>query len=283
MRPMLWARRALTLAACALAVSAWPMADTPLKVIVPAPAGGTMDTVARILGQQITEDTGRVVLVENRAGAVGSIGLQAMLQAPADGNTIVLGAGQPACGIPPGHEGAVRAAQGHREHRPDRAHQSRPRDVGQLPGEGFPRTHRATEEAQRRSDLRELQAGHGLALRGADASGKAGLDAQHVGYHGSPPAFKDVLGGEVDIMFDGMLTSVAAHQGGQVARLRHRRGLTRSHHLPDVPTRRKSVIPTSSFEARVGIIGSPKLKPEVLARQQGVIKKAAAPPRWATS
>ena len=74
-----------------LALGAWALGDKPLKVIVPAPAGGTTDIAARVVGQQMSLDTGRPVIVENRPGASGSIGVNAMLQAAPDGNTIVVG------------------------------------------------------------------------------------------------------------------------------------------------------------------------------------------------
>ena len=74
-----------------LAFSAWALGDKPLKIIVPAPPGGTTDIAARVVGQQISVDIGRPVIVENRPGASGSIGLNAMLQAAPDGDTIVVG------------------------------------------------------------------------------------------------------------------------------------------------------------------------------------------------
>src|SRR5438105_4691564 len=87
-----FARHALALIGWSLAISACAVENKPLRVIVPAPAGGSMDIAARIVGQQMAADTGRTVVVENRVGATGSIGLNAMLQAPPDGNTIVIGA-----------------------------------------------------------------------------------------------------------------------------------------------------------------------------------------------
>jgi len=86
------ARPAMVLIGWSLAFGVMAFGGTPMKIIVPAPAGGTMDVVARIVGQQMSTEMGRPVIVENRAGATGSIGLQAMLQAVPDGNTIVLGA-----------------------------------------------------------------------------------------------------------------------------------------------------------------------------------------------
>lgn len=71
------------LAPYAAAQSGWP--TKAITIVVPAPPGGTSDTLARILANQIKGRTGATVLVDNKAGAAGSIGLQAMLAAPSDG------------------------------------------------------------------------------------------------------------------------------------------------------------------------------------------------------
>lgn len=91
MRLRQFARPTMVLAGWSLALSAWALGDKPLKVIVPAPPGGTMDIAARVIGQQLSVDMGRPVVVENKAGATGSIGLNAMLKSEPDGNTILLG------------------------------------------------------------------------------------------------------------------------------------------------------------------------------------------------
>jgi tripartite-type tricarboxylate transporter receptor subunit TctC len=85
-------RVCVTLAGCALACSAWAWADRSLRLIVPAPPGGTADIVARIAGNQLATEIGQPVVVENRPGAGGGIGMKAMLNAPADGNTLVVAA-----------------------------------------------------------------------------------------------------------------------------------------------------------------------------------------------
>lgn len=57
---------------------------------MPAPAGGTADTIARVVGQQLSTDIGQPVVVENKPGAAASIGLQAMLRAAPDGQTLAM-------------------------------------------------------------------------------------------------------------------------------------------------------------------------------------------------
>ena len=80
---------AFALTAASAALAAWPD-DQPVKIIVPQAAGGTNDTVARLVGVELGKALKQVVLVENRPGASGAIGMQAVVQARADGYTLGL-------------------------------------------------------------------------------------------------------------------------------------------------------------------------------------------------
>ncbi len=78
----------LTAAAAASAADDWP--NRPITIIVPSGAGGSTDNVARLVSEQLSKQLGQAVVVENKAGASGIIGLQAALRAPADGYTFVI-------------------------------------------------------------------------------------------------------------------------------------------------------------------------------------------------
>ncbi|QTD46549.1 Bug family tripartite tricarboxylate transporter substrate binding protein [Ottowia testudinis] len=79
---------ALTLAATQALASAWP--QRPIKLIVPYPAGGLTDVVSRLVGDELGRVLNTPIVIDNRAGAGGQIGLQALLQAPRDGYTMAL-------------------------------------------------------------------------------------------------------------------------------------------------------------------------------------------------
>lgn len=74
--------------AFAQALTAWP--TKPIKIVVPFPAGGTSDVLARILGQKMSENWGQAVVVENRPGTSGNLGADLVAKSPADGHTLVL-------------------------------------------------------------------------------------------------------------------------------------------------------------------------------------------------
>ena len=88
---------ALFCTGAALAQS-WP--DRPLRLIVPFPAGGTVDAVARIAAQRLADSVKQPVVVDNRAGAGGSIGTEAVARATPDGYTLLMGTGAPTAPTP---------------------------------------------------------------------------------------------------------------------------------------------------------------------------------------
>jgi tripartite-type tricarboxylate transporter receptor subunit TctC len=273
----LYARAATVLVGWTLAVSAWAFGDKPLKLIVPAPAGGTMDIVARLLGQQLTGEIGQPVIVENRPGAGGGIGIQALLQSAADGNTLLVGASNLLAEIPHvikqpfdplkdlipvatvAKSGIVLVTN------------------ASSPTRDFKALVAHLEKNKGKTSYATYSPGTVSHYAGAIMSDQLGLDMQHVPFAGSPPALQNLLGGQVDIMFDGMLTSVPMIKAGKLRPYAFT-GSVRSRHLPDVPTMTELGFPQLQFVGWVGVIGSAKLPPAVLAKAQDALKKAASAP-----
>src|SRR4051812_7232261 len=88
LQPLLAA--ALLAASFAATAQAWPV--RPVKVIIPFPPGGTLDTLGRSLAQKLADQLGQPFVVENRAGGNGTIGADAVAKAPADGYTLLFNA-----------------------------------------------------------------------------------------------------------------------------------------------------------------------------------------------
>ena len=78
------------LALAAVAAASWAQGAAPLRIIVPYAAGGSTDVIARAIGQKVGEILGQPAVVDNRPGASGNLGMQALLQSPADGHTLAM-------------------------------------------------------------------------------------------------------------------------------------------------------------------------------------------------
>ncbi len=253
--------------------AAWP--DRPLKLIVPAPAGGTSDIVARVFGQKLSADIGQPVVIENKAGAGGAIGLQAMLQAPADGYTLALGPSNVLTEIP--H--VMKVPYDPMKDILPVASVARAGAVlvtaASVPAKDF--SSLLAYLKPRKGSYGSYSAGSASHYAGLILSDKAQLDMQHIGYPGSPPALQALLGGQLDFMFDGMLTSVPLIKTGKL-RAYAFTGKKRSRYLPDVPTTAELGYPDLQFMSWIGLMGSPKLPADVLAKIHAAAQKAASDP-----
>ncbi len=259
---------------CVLTCSAWAWGDKPIKLIVPAPPGGTIDAVARLVGQQLSAEIGQPVIVDNRPGAGGSIGIQAMLNAPADGNTLTVVASNVLAEIPHvmklpydplkdvvpiaslGRSGMVLVS------------------AASHPARDFPALLAELKSRKGKTSFATYSPGTVSHYNGLILSHTAGLDMQDVGYPGSPPALQALLGNQVDIMFDGMVTAVPLIKSGKL-RAYAFSGKQRSRYLPDVPTVAEVGYPALQSASWVGMIAPAKLPPQVLAEIQAVMRKVA--------
>ncbi|WP_188588604.1 Bug family tripartite tricarboxylate transporter substrate binding protein [Achromobacter denitrificans] len=277
MRLQRFARPALALIGWSLAFGAWALGDKPLRVIVPGPAGGTVDIAARVIGQQMSMDIGRPVIIENRPGATGSIGLSAMLKADPDGDTIALGPSNMLVEAPQvmkvPYDPLTDIVTIARVALTSYALVS----SANYPAQDFQSLVEHLKTRKGKSSFASYGTGTVSQYSGLIFSSQTGLDMQHVAYLGSPPALQDVIGGQVDIMFDGMVTSLPLIRSGRL-RPYAVAGKNRSRYLPDVPTMSELGYPEIQFQGQVCFYGSSKLSPEVLAKLQATIAKAASVP-----
>ena len=270
----------LLLAALAAVTAPLAMAwtDKPVKMIVPAPAGGTMDVVARILADQMSADIGQPVIVDNKPGAGGAIAVQAMMAAPADGQTIMVTASNILTEIP--HVMKTNF---------DPLKDVRP--VATVARASMVLVAGPSVQAQ---DLKGLiayvkanpgklsfasySAGTASQYAGMIFNQKAGLDLQHVPFAGSPPALTQVMGGQIAVMFDGIVTSLPQIKGGKLKAL----GVaskTRSAQLPDVPTLAEQGFPDIDFSNWVGTAVASGVPSAIVDKINAATLKAAAAPK----
>ena len=218
----------------------------PLKLIVPFPPGGSTDVIARMIALRLGDALKTTVVVENKPGVGSVLGTDAVAKAAADGYTLVVSA-NPA--IAPGP--LMRTSMPYDPVR-DFTHLAL---LGTFPNGFVVRTeHPAKTMAEfiamaraRPGALNYSSAGLGSAgfLTGELLKQAAGIDMVHVPYKGSGPAITDLLGGQLDGMFESLVTATGYVRGGKL-RLLSVSGDVRSKTFPDVP---------ALTEAAPGVVG----------------------------
>ncbi len=232
--------RILAAAAIALALAsttamaAWP--EKALKLVVPYPAGGTTDVLARAIGQKLSERLGQPVVIENRAGAGGTIGSAAVAQAEPDGYTLVLGT--------VGTHGVNYAMNEKLAYHPLKDF------VGVIPIASVPNVLVVRSDAPYRTladIIADAKKRPGILTHGSSGIGaspqlslqvlmrEAGIKINEVLYRGSSPVITDLLGGHVTMAFDAIATSLPHIKSGAFRPLAVS-SKARLKSLPDVPS-----------------------------------------------
>jgi tripartite-type tricarboxylate transporter receptor subunit TctC len=238
-------------------------------LIVPFPAGGPSDILARLIGQNLSVHLGQPFIIENRVGANGNIGTQAVINASPDGHTLLFAAAPNAINAALYENLGVDFV---RDIAPV-ASVARAALV-MLVAPSFPAKTAAEFVASAKANpgkLNMASAGKGTPPHVAGELFKmmAGIDMLHVPYRGVAPAMTDLLGGQVDVLFDPVASSIGYVRSGQLRAL----GVTtaqRSPSLPDAPTLAETV-PGYEASTWFGVV-APKATPlEVIAKLNGAL------------
>ena len=247
----------------------------PLRLIVPFPAGGSTDLIGRSLAKKLGEDLGQQVIVENRAGAGGTIGVGALAKSPADGYALGLGTVStlgmaPVVRANPPYDSLVAFA-------PVSLIASAPFIV--VVNASVPATSLAELIALAKAKpgtLNFASIGDGTLQHFAGESFKslARVDIVHVPYKGVAPALVDLLAGQVQIGFD-ILASFQL-QNVQSGKLRALAvlGPARVAQLPSVPTAAEAGLPGLEVNAWFGLIAPKGTPAEIVARLNAEVRKA---------
>jgi tripartite-type tricarboxylate transporter receptor subunit TctC len=216
--------------------NAQSLAGKQIRIIVPFPAGGPTDIVARPLGQMLGDALKSNVVIDNRAGAGGSIGAEAVVRSAPDGQTLLMGT--------VGTQ-AINAAlypklpyDPIRDFTPVAVIVLAPVAVVVHPAQPIGNLAELVALARRMpGKLNYGSAGAGTPghLTGEMFKAAAGIDIQHVPYKGSAPALTDLIGGQIQIMFDPLQSVLSNVQAGTIRALALS-SKTRSSVLPDTPT-----------------------------------------------
>jgi tripartite-type tricarboxylate transporter receptor subunit TctC len=257
-------------------------ADFPqktIRLIVPFPAGGTSDIVARIVSERAGKSLGQTIIIDNRAGAGGNIGMEAAAKAAPDGYTL----GYCSIGTCAMNVGVYR----------DKLPYHPERDftpvmlIGMLSNilvanNKLPAKNIAEVIALAKSKPGELtiaSSGYGSSphLCAELLKDFAGIDLTHVPYKGSAPAIADLEGGQIDLFFDNS-PSILPHIKGGALRALAVTGTKRSPSLPDVPTLQQAGFKDFLVEPWFGIIAPAKVPAAIIAKLNQAFNDAAKDP-----
>ncbi|WP_066742563.1 tripartite tricarboxylate transporter substrate binding protein [Cupriavidus sp. D384] len=272
-------RRAILAAIMTLAMpAAMAWTSKPVRVLVPAPAGGTMDVMARVLAEQLAADLGQSVVVDNKPGGGGAIAINTMLAAPADGQTIMVTATNVLTEVPQVQKTPYDTMK---DVRPLAAvGRSRMVLVGapNLPAKDLKSLIAYARANPGKLSFASYSAGTASHYAGAILNQEAGMDLQHVPFAGSGPALAQVMGGQIPLMYDGMVTSLPMIRAGKLQPYAVA-SRTRSPLLPQVPTFAEQGYPDIDFSNWVGVIASAQMPADMAQKIQSAVYKAAANPK----
>lgn len=245
---------------------AWPA--KPIKLVVPFPPG-TTDRLARIVAQKMSAGLGQPIVVENVPGAGGNIGTNLVTKAPADGYTLVMVSNSLATApllvanmpfnpntdlVPVGLVATAASV------------------LVTKPGAPFKTVAELVAYAKARpGQVSYASSGDGTLghLYGEWFKSEAGLNLLHVPYKGGGPALIDVMGGQVDLLFDVLVTTLPQVRGGKLQPLAITAG-ERSTMLPEVPTMAEAGFPGFQATAWFAVLapaGTPKQVVDVLSAE----------------
>lgn len=263
-----------TFAAPGQAAAPWP--SQPIRLIVPYPPGGSVDNLARLLAPALGQRLGQTIVIENKAGASGTIGVDATVRATPDGNTFGFGVPGAITGLP--HVMKV------------------PYDVSRIQyvslvariplvivvNPSLPDATLADFVASARRQPGKYNYGSAGNVTTPHLGGEllkqqTGIDIMHVPYKGASPAVTALLSNEVQ-MFPGDASAVLGFIKAGKLRTLAVASPTRFEGLPDVPTTKEAGFPDVIVESNYGIIAPTGTPPEIVQKMSQAIAQTLAEP-----
>ncbi|MDQ8034064.1 MAG: tripartite tricarboxylate transporter substrate binding protein [Bordetella sp.] len=265
------------LAAGALSLSAFAQ-EAPIRLVVGAPPGGTTDTVARSIGQHMSQSLKRTVLVENRPGAGGNIAADYVAKSKNDGNTLLVTF----------TSFSINASL-YRNLPFDPVKDFTPVSMlanvpsvlvarKDFPAQTMPEFVKEVKAHPGKYTMAIGALGSSLHMAGERMKMMSGLDILNVPYKGTAPAITDLLGGQVDMMIASTLNAQPHMKSGALKAL----GVTSPKPLPPFPNVPPIGDTIKGFESNAwfAMFGPAGLSPEVLATLNGAARKAVDTPEF---
>jgi len=270
-------------AACAqlaapLTASAQAFPSKPVKLVVPFPPGGSLDNAGRLLAQKLSEAWGQQVLVENKPGAGGNVGADAVAKSPADGYTVVMGALSTHAVNP-----SLYAKMPY-----DAARDFAPISLVAITPNVLI-VNASTPIASLKELIAFAKANPGKVNFGSGSNGSAGhlagelfkmdtgTDVAHIPYKGGAPALQALLAGDTQFMFDNLANAMAQVKGGKVRAIAVTTA-QRSKLAPDLPTMAEAGMPGFDISTWFGLLAPAGTPPEVIAKWNADLVKVLNAP-----
>jgi len=274
-------RRFFVLLVCLLGLSAahaQPFPAKPVRIINPFAPGGATDIIARHMAQKLTEAWGQAVVVENRLGASGAIGVEAVAKSPPDGYTLLIATQTTHAANPALYAKLPYDAE--RDFAPLTLAGSTPLALLVHPSLGVSSVTELVDYARKNpGKLRYASGGNGTSqhLTTELMRSMSNTSMLHVPYKGAGPAMTDMLGGQVDFMFDNLPTALPHIKAGKL------RGLavttaTRSPLAPELPTMAESGLPGFELATWFAFFAPAATPREIVDKIAGDMRRALAQP-----
>jgi tripartite-type tricarboxylate transporter receptor subunit TctC len=263
--------KSLLVLSCGLAVLA-PVAQAqsyptkPIRLIVPFPPGGGNDVIARVIAQKLGERLGQQVIVDNRAGANGIVGLQALMQSPPDGYTLAVGAAGPLAVNPSLYDKLPYDPL--KDFSPITNMVNYPLLLVVHPSVPVKTTQDLINLAKAKpKQLYFASPGSGNSghLAGELLNSMANVQTVHVPYKGQGPALSDLISGQVQMLYSSIPSVLPQVKSGQLNALAVG-SAKRVPSLPDIPTISESGVPGYEAYSWVGMVAPAKTPKDIVNR-----------------
>ena len=254
---------------------AWP--SKPIRMVIPYPPGGPTDILGRIVAQQLEGRLGQSVVVDNKPGASGMIGADIVAKAPGDGYTLLVNASihviNPSLYKKPPYDAI-------RDFAPVSLIADVPLVLVAAPSLGFNTVQDVVAAAKADPNrLNFASSGNAAAphLAGEAFKIATGVQMQHVPYKGSGPALADVIGGQTQLLFDSMPSSIGQIRAGKLRAIAVTTA-RRASALPDVPTMAEAGVAGYDISSWYGVWAPPHTPAAIVERVSQEIARIVRQP-----
>ena len=257
---------------------AWP--DRTVRLVVPAPAGGAFDVIARLFAEHLSKEAGQPVIVENKPGGGGTIAVGYVLAAPPDGHTLLVTGSNVLTEIPHVINPPYDTMKDLRSFPPLAKFRFILVGAPDLPANDMASLAKHLQASAGKANFASGSTGGFSHFSGEILNQRLGTDMQHIPFAGAPPALVAVMSRTVTIYLDGVVTSAPLLRAGKIKAFGIA-GTSRHPHLPHVATFQEQGFPElGNFINSLFASANSKVPAPVIERIEALSQKIAASPQF---